>query len=450
MRMLMICVMGMALGSCVSPAHRETSSAKSRPNVLLIFTDDQGYADASCYGGAIPTPHMDSLAHDGARFTQWYAASSICTPSRFGLLTGRYPSRSRDRLLGPLMFLEGGDKQRGIHPNETTIAQVLGESGYRTALIGKWHLGHGDVGFLPTRHGFKTFYGHTGGCVDYFTMRYGITQDWYRNETYEDTTGYATDVLTEDAVKFLEARRGDDQPFFLYLAYNAPHFAKGWDVGRQQTVNCMQPRGQDMSRVRDIADPIRAQYAAMVLALDDGVGRVLEALERSGHVRDTLVIFMSDNGGDPDYGGSNAPLRGEKATLFEGGIRVPGMMRWPGRIAAGSVVESPTGGIDLFPTLCALAGIDAAPYQPDGIDLSPWILKGKPIAERELLFELHTASALRQGRWKLLRTKAGEEMLFDLVADPSETTNRASQQPEDVSRMKRRLDQLLAQTKASS
>ncbi|MBW3541905.1 MAG: sulfatase-like hydrolase/transferase, partial [Planctomycetes bacterium] len=389
--------------------------AAERPNVLLIFTDDQGWGDVSCYHSEIPTPHIDSLARDGAKFTSWYAASSICTPSRFGLLTGRYPSRSRDRLLGALMRLWDSDADRGIRAEETTVAEVLQKQGYGTALIGKWHLGHGNVERLPLRHGFESFYGHASGCVDFFTMRYGIAPDWYRDEKLIDETGYATDLLTDEAVRFLH-RQETQRPFFLYLAYNAPHYGKGYDPGKREVTNILQARPEDLARVEDIEDPTRRVFAAMVRSLDDGIGRVLAALKERGIEENTLVVFMTDHGGDPDYGGANGPLRGEKATLFEGGIRVPCLMRWPGRIRPGIVHDFVGSGLDLFPTFCRLAGVDPGPYRCDGVDLSQYLFerRGKPPENRELFWELAEEAALRSGPWKYVRTADGTESLFNL------------------------------------
>ena len=426
------------------------SVVSDRPNILLIFTDDQGMNDLSCYGSEIPTPNIDTLATDGMKFNSWYVASSICTPSRYGLITGHYPSRSKDRLLGPLMFLEDRDKTRGIQTGETTIATVLGKSGYETNLIGKWHLGHGDKKRLPTRHGFEHFYGHTGGCVDYFTMRYGIRPDWYQNEKHVDRVGYATTEITDAAVRYLKTDRSQEKPFFLYLSYNAPHFGKGWDVGRQQTINFMQSRESDLKRVVGIDDPIRRQFAAMVLALDDGVGRVLAALNETGLDKNTMVIFMADNGGDPKYGGSNKPFRGQKATLFEGGIRVPCLMRWPGKIKSGSTTEAAVGAIDLFPTFCQMAGVNPAPYKPDGLDLGSLLTKGKIDKDRELLFELHTASALRVGDWKVLQPKEGPAMLFHLGRDPHEQNDLAARESKVLTRLQARRVSLLQQTQFSN
>ena len=435
-------VLAIALGCSSTPGGTLESK---RPNIVLIFTDDQGMNDVGCYGSEIPTPHTDSLARDGLRFTSWYVASSICTPSRFGLLTGRNPSRSQDLLLGALMFLGPGDKSRGIHKGETTYAEMLRNHGYHTALIGKWHLGHGEKHFLPTRHGFETFIGHTGGCIDYFTMQYGNRPDWYQGEKRVPASGYATRLITDEVEKFLGRQKDAARPFYLHLAYNAPHFGKGWDEKKSTVVNIMQPHPDDLKRVGSVRDPLRREFAAMTVALDDGIGRVLQAIDDNGLRRDTLVIFMTDHGGDPRYGGSNTPFRGNKATLFEGGIRVPCLMRWPGRIAPGSVSDDVASALDLFPTFCRLAGADASPYLLDGKDLTP-ILTGAAGGERELFWELGSHAELKRGSWRALRRRnwkyvripAGEEFLFNLEADPYETTNQAEKQPRIFEEMRGR------------
>ena len=409
----------------------EVVQADDRPNVVLIFTDDQGFHDVGCYGSEIPTPHIDSLARDGLKFNHWYSASSICTPSRFGLLTGRNPARSQDQLLSALMFLSSEDEARGIRAHETTIAELLSKAGYRTALVGKWHLGHGAKRFLPTRHGFDQFFGHTGGCVDFFTMRYGNTPDWYRGEDLVDVTGYATNVITDEAIRFLNQQE-DDKPFFLYLSYNAPHFGKGWNDGEVQTVNQLQPPPADLARVSQIGDITRRKYAAKVVNLDDAIGRVLTRIDDLDMSEKTLVIFITDHGGDPKYGGSNLPLRGDKATLFEGGIRVPCLMRWNGTIAAGDEADELYWSLDVAPTLAKLAQIAQPLPSFDGIDISPRLLSDSWTKPKRNLYwqtgkhdELGRGNwiALRSTKWKYVQDDSGGEFLFDIESDPFEKQN---------------------------
>ncbi|MEM9017610.1 MAG: sulfatase-like hydrolase/transferase, partial [Verrucomicrobiota bacterium] len=437
-----------ALATIVSPSLFAQSEAPP-PNILLILTDDQGYRDVGSYGAEFPTPNIDRLAREGLRFTQFYAASSICTPSRFGLLTGMNPSRSQDRLLGALMFMADEDKSRGIRDHETTIAEVLrDEAGYDTALIGKWHLGHGDRDFLPPSHGFDLFIGHTGGCIDFFTMTYGVIPDWYHNEEIVSENGYATELITEEANHYL-ARRAEDpeKPFFLFLAYNAPHFGKGYSPADGKPVNLMQPQASDLKRVETISDKIRREFAAMTTSLDDGVGRVLKALDENGQSERTLVIFLTDHGGDPTYGGANEPFRGKKATLFEGGIRVPAMFRWPGKIKAGSSNDDPAWAIDLFPTFCELAGIDLNFVQPhDGISLAS-VLEGAAFeTNREFLWETGSHAELGRERWlalrkgdlKYVRSPEEGEFLFDIASDPEEKANLKESRNSEFKRLRSR------------
>ena len=418
------------------------ASAAPRPNVILIFSDDQGYNDVSCFGGEIPTPNIDSIARNGAKFTDFYVASPVCTPSRFSLLTGRYPNRSQDQLLGPLMFVEGPDLQRGIHKGETTLAEMLKGKGYRTALAGKWHLGHGEKHYLPTNHGFDTFLGHTGGCIDYFTMKYGNRPSWYRDTTFKEESGYATDIITEEAIRFINA--GDQEPFFLYLAYNAPHFAKSWDDGNNQFLHLLQAKPEDIAAFSHIQDWDRRVYAAMVKAMDDGIGRILGNLKERGIAENTLVIFICDNGADPKYGGSNLPLRGAKHTLWEGGIRVPAVMQWPGRIQPGVVIDQPASALDIVPTVTKFAKVDTSGLTLDGIDLAPALFRGRS-TPRYLYFNRGFDMALRFGRWKYIRDRASEPALFDLRRDPTEQNDLAAKRPEKLAELMAAHDAISAQ-----
>ena len=429
-----------------------SAASSPRPNIIFIFTDDQGVNDVGCYGSEIPTPRIDRLAREGMRFSQFYAASSICTPSRYGLFTGRYPHRSKDHLLGALMFLAEGDAHRGLRQGEQTYVSLLRQAGYRTALVGKWHLGHGDEQFWPTRHGFDSFYGHTGGCVDFFTLRYGNQPDWYRGREIVPTDGYATDVITDEAIAIIQQHasasrsESDPRPLYLHLSYNAPHFGKGWDAAAESTKNVMQPKPSDLEKVQGIKEPVRRAFAAKVIGLDASIGKVLDELDRQKMSNDTLVIFMTDHGGDPEYGGSNLPLRGDKATLFEGGIRVPCIVRWPERIAAGSESDTVACAIDWFPTFCDVVGMDRNRFPLDGKSLLT-VLQGQldQTSSRTLVWrtgahaELDRKSwlAIRDGDWKWVRPPGVQAMLFDLASDPNEARDLASDHPDVAARLAR-------------
>ena len=410
------------------------ANAAERPNILFIFSDDQGINDVSCYGSEIKTPNIDSIAKKGIQFQSFYVAAPVCTPSRFGLLTGRYPNRSKDNLLQALMFVEGKDDHRGIRSDETTVAQVLQKSGYKTAIIGKWHLGHGEAEFFPTKHGFDYWYGTTGGCVDYFTLKYGYKPDWYRNGEALEESGYSTDLLTKDAVRYLEEQKGD-KPFFLYLAYTAPHYGKGWDEQNKKLTNILQAKESDRARFPQIVDANRREFAGMVAAMDDGIGEVLETLKRKKLESKTLVIFACDNGADPRYGGSNRPFRGQKTDLFEGGIRVPCVAQWPGKLKPRTIVHDPVTALDFFPTFCALAGAETNGMSPDGNNIVNLLLKRQSLPERDLVWKTPNAEAVRRGEWKYLRT-GKETMLFNLKDDPYERNNLAKENEKLVQDLK--------------
>ncbi|MCG8648815.1 MAG: sulfatase-like hydrolase/transferase, partial [Pirellulales bacterium] len=339
---------------CVTSAPARAAKENPLPNIVFIFSDDQGYHDVGCYGSEIATPHLDKLAGEGMRWTQFYSASSICTPSRYGLFTGRYAHRSKDELLGALMFLAPEDANRGIRTGERTYVSKLQQAGYQTSLVGKWHLGHGSKEFWPTAHGFDTFFGHTGGCVDFFTLNYGNRPDWYRDRQLVETNGYATDVITDEAIAVIQRASQTDKPLYLHVAYNAPHFGKGWNEQQGAPENVMQAKPADLEKVRHIQDPLRRSFAAKVVGMDESIGRLMGALEDHGLADNTLVIFMTDHGGDPKYGGSNLPLRGGKATLFEGGIRVPCIVKWPGRVPPGTTSSQVACAVDWFATFAEL------------------------------------------------------------------------------------------------
>ena len=444
----------LAVLGLVTPAQEESSPPVRRPSVLLIVADDLGYGDVGCFGGDVPTPHIDSIAAEGARLTDWYVASPVCTPSRYSLLTGRYPQRAQGGLDRVLMTFDAAHDARGLTAEEETLAARLKRAGYATALIGKWHLGHGEARHWPTRHGFQSFYGAIGGCTDYYTHRYAHVPLWYRDEEPLAETGYSTDLLSAEAERFLRSR-GGDEPFFLLLSYLAPHYGKsiaGEVEGEEHTlitspfgaartdprtgrsiqpVNTLQVLPSDLAAFAHVADEKRRYYCAMVKALDDGVGRVLAALEEAGLERDTLVLFTADNGADrtASSAGSSGLLRGGKHSLWEGGIRVPAALRWPTRVPPGTVLGQPASTLDLFPTLCALAGVAVDDLPLDGIDLGPALLGGEEI-ERDLYWRHGSKRALRRGRWKLL---GGE--LYDLAEDPGEERDLSAAHPERVAEL---------------
>ncbi len=421
------------LSTAVNAPAQALAKTESKPNILFILADDLGIGDLSCYGSEIKTPNIDSIAKNGLKFEQYYVACSVCTPSRFGMLTGKYPNRSHDKMLSALMFLEEKDDHRGIRADETTIAEVLHTNGYRTAVIGKWHLGHGEPEFFPERHGFDYSYGTLGGCVDYFSHNYGNKPDWTRSDKEITEEGYATDLITGEAVKFLRDQKVE-KPFFLFLTYTSPHYGKGVNPQTKRLTNILQAKPEDRARVTNITDSNRLEYAAMVMSMDDGVGTVLKALQEQKLDKNTLIIFASDNGGDPQYGGNNKPFRGGKFNLFEGGIRVPCVMQWIGKIKAASTTKQLASGLDFFPTFCAMVGVSTNAFTLDGMDISSVLFEQKTFA-RDMFWELPNAAVLRRGDWKYFKN-ARAEMLFNLATDPAESKNVIAQHPDLVKQLK--------------
>jgi arylsulfatase A-like enzyme len=353
------------------------------------------------------------------RFTDFYVAAPVCTPSRYALLTGKQPFRS-DGLTTALMPSD----RHGLDREETTIAEVLQGAGYRTACIGKWHLGRLDPAYHPCHHGFDRFYGFQGGLVDYYRHAYAAEPDWWRDTDPLIEEGYVTDLLTDEACRFI--RSAGEAPFFLFLSYSAPHYARD----REGNI-ILQGRVSDAGAFPGITDPKRREYAAMVRALDEGVERVVRTVAESGLSEETLVLFISDNGPELAWGGTCHPLRGAKRSLYEGGIRVPAIAAWPGRIEAGRVVDRPCSTLDLFPSFCGLAGADGGGSPLDGDDIMPVLLGGAG-PDRDLLWRYGNTDAIRRGNWKLVR-RNGVSELYDLAGDPGETTSLAADHP-DLSR----------------
>ncbi len=389
---------------------------KRRPNIVVIVSDDQGYADSSCYDHPkeVDTPNIDRLADEGVRLTNGYASAYVCAPTRAGLLTGRYQQR--------FGFYSGPDSRVGIPLSEVTIADLLKMEGYATAVIGKWHVGL-EPEYRPLQRGFDEFYGFLGhGAHDYFKLE--ITSEHnsiYRNEKPINDTGYLTNNLAREAVSFIA--RHCKRPFFLYLPFNAVHWP-------------LQALHEHMERF-NTGDQNRDIYLAMLTCMDEAIGRVLEALKRTGVDDNTLIIFFSDNGGARRNRANNGLLRDFKQTVYEGGIRVPFIVRWPGQLPKGMVCDEPVISLDVMPTICAAIGIelpDGKEY--DGRNMLP-ALRGQaqtPLHNALFWCDGTDQWAVRAGKWKLLNFKGSLE-LYDLHADISEKHNLKDENPQIVERL---------------
>ncbi len=427
------------------------------PNFILIVADDLGYGDLGCYGGQARTPHLDRLAAEGVRFTDFHSNGSVCSPTRAALLTGRYPHRLGIETALPTDWHDNGlgaPRNRG----EVTLATRLSAAGYATAIFGKWHLGkHMDSN--PVRHGFDEFRGLTCGCGDYFAKldRTGV-EDWWHNETRVEESGYVTEVLTDHAVRFIGEQR--HRPFFLYLPHLAIHFP--WqtpddaDRGTRQpgvAFNSNEP-GPNSKLGPHTPEEVAQTVVRMIESLDAGVGRVLAALREHNLDERTLVVFTSDNGGYRRYAkawtqgiSNNGPLRGQKGDVHEGGHRVPGIARWPGRIPAGRVTTATAMSMDLAPTFLEFAGLDAPATGSakafDGVSLVPLLTEDAALLERALFWR-HTGPggprAVRLGPWKLVQPPGRQPAeLYRLDKDLGEAQDRATAEPERVARLQQLL-----------
>ncbi|MFL6334985.1 MAG: sulfatase-like hydrolase/transferase [Pyrinomonadaceae bacterium] len=402
-----------------------------RPNVLYIMADDLGWGDLSCYGRPdYRTPNLDRLASEGVRFTQAYSASPVCTPTRCAFVTGRYPARTPVGLEEPLAWKKQLVEQKrdvGLAPEHPTVASLLKAAGYHTALVGKWHLGYLPK-YSPLKSGFEEFFGIMSGGADYFSHKDANGEgDLFEAEVPVERVGYTTDLLTERAVEYL--RRRHDAPFFLSLNYTAPHWP--WEGPRDESFSRALGQGYNAFT----SGGSLKVYAEMMKSLDEGVGRVLRALEETGHARSTLVLFTSDNGGERfSY---NWPFTGSKFDLHEGGIRVPAIARWPGRIPAGRTTEQVAVTMDWTATILAAAGGRPHPDYPlDGADLLP-VLRGERAAfERTLFWRNDVQGAARAGRWKYLKDGEKGERLFDLQADEHEQADARNSRGEIFERLK--------------
>jgi arylsulfatase A-like enzyme len=420
-------------GAAIAAGMPSLAQSRSiRPNILFILADDLGYGDLSCYGRPdYQTPHLDHLAKQGVRFVNAYSASPVCTPTRCAFITGRYPARTRVGLEEPLT--EKGDlgeraKFLGLPPEHPTVASLLKQSGYQTALIGKWHLGY-LPNFGPMQSGFDEFFGIMSGAADFFTHKdMRGDSDLYEGKVPVERIGYTTEMLTERAVEYISNHGKRLSPFYLSLHYTAPHWP--WEGPRDLEVSRALGRGYEGFT----AGGSLKTYAAMMKSLDDGIGEVLRALDRAGLTRNTLVIFTSDNGGERfSY---NWPFRGQKFSLFEGGIRVPAIVHWPGTVPVGVVTEQAAITMDWTATFLAAgnARVDSA-YPLDGNNLLPVIRGTQPVYERTFFWRTSLQDAALQGHWKYVKDGA-QEYLFDLSVDAREQANFRELNPTMFTRLR--------------
>jgi len=474
------------LGGCDFLGRVNESDDNELPNIVVIWGDDLGQGEISCYGGEIPTPNIDSIARNGARFTDFYASNPTCAPCRYSFVTGQHHNRTYKT------NVEG----------RTTLPKVLKKRGYISAIIGKWHMNPivpksqedlktarrlgmptANLTWMPTEHGFDYYYGHwypTYFChdKDATIWRRLVSKDfnvkpWFKSTGELDPPkGYATDLLTEDSASFIHSVP-KDKPFFLWLPYNAPHYGHGIVSGKEDLANnqdntCwIDPKGgapqkgrisgqeirisntlaakpEDVELFKDTKNRKRRFFKAMVKSMDDGVGEILKVLKETGRLENTIVIFTSDQGSDEtrSSAGNNRPFRGAKHTQWEGGLRVPFVMQWPRRMKAGSVIEQVGSHIDMFPTFCGITNIKTDGMLVDGIDITAAMLKGKIIRRDLFWYEQHPAikphSVFRRGKWKL-----ADDQLYNLDKDPYETTNLAEKYPQKIQELKKAHEAIL-------
>lgn len=418
------------LGFAASVLGRPHLAAGRRPNILLIVIDDLGWNDVGYQGSKVLTPNIDRLAAAGLRLEQHYVAPT-CSPTRTALLTGRFPSRYG--VLGPT-------NEQVFQPGDVTLASVLHGGGYETTLIGKWHLGSAPE-WGPNQHGFDYAYGSLAGGVHPYNHRYKhgpYSTTWHRNGQLIEEEGHVTDLLGQEAVARIEAAANSDDPFFMYLAFTAVH------------IPIAEPEQWTAMYEGRIDDPSRKRFAACASHMDHWVGELISALERTGQRDDTLIVFTSDNGAQEHWNGvgeypgdeglesptlgSNTPLRGWKGALYEGGIRVPAFVNYPRAIKPGTLT-APVHIADWMPTLCGLAASPAPKdHGFDGIDTWP-VLHDGDLPVRTMYWRTSSQHAVRHGDWKLIEFDDGTRQLFDLAADPCETTDRAADLPERVSEL---------------
>jgi arylsulfatase A-like enzyme len=437
-RLLLIALCALAVCGGMLPS--ALAAQIERPNIVYVLTDDQGWNDIGYHGSDVMTPNIDRLAAEGAKLEQFYAYTT-CSPTRVGLLTGRNPAR-----FGVLAPLGATTK---VQPGDAILPQTLKRLGYTTHITGKWHIGETPE-HRPLKYGFTTSYGYLRGQIDPYTHRYkfGNHITWHRNDEFIEEPGHVTDLIADEAVRVIES--AGDQPFFLYIAHHSPHY----------------PINESPQWIEPYEDKIediwRRHFAASITHVDATIGRIIDALDRTGLRKRTIFVYSSDNGGQKSWSapereyngryaahttlGDNTPLRGWKTDLYEGGIRVPAFVNWPGQVPAGRTVSGVTHVLDWAPTLIRLAGGEVDPeWKLDGDDIWP-LISGQSDSLGTRSFYWHTPRdrAVRQGDWKLVVTGRDQRKaeLFHLADDPNETTDLAARQPQRVEELKKLFEAL--------
>nr|WP_294896715.1 sulfatase-like hydrolase/transferase [uncultured Pedobacter sp.] len=427
MKKIISCVFLLAIMVNAACSQQKKTAKNTKPNVIIILSDDAGYADYGAYGGKeIPTPNIDALIASGVKFTNAYVTASVCAPSRAGLITGRYQQRfgfENNQSGAPTAGFTKEDM--GIDPKENTFGDEMRGNGYRTLAVGKWHLGDQEKHF-PLNRGFDEFYGFVGGHRSFFPIKGKVSADEviHNNKTIvpESKVTYLTDMWTDKAISFMKQK--SDKPFFIYLAYNAVHTPvdskkKYWD------------------QFSFIADSGRRAYAGLMASLDENVGRLRQTLKENNLDENTLVFFLNDNGGATNNSSDNGPLRGMKGSVWEGGIRVAMSMVWKNHLPQHITYDKPVNSLDFLPTaLAATGGKQIGKNKLDGKNLFPYIKgKDKAIPHEDLFWKRGVSAAIREGNWKLIRVETDPILLFDLSKDLSETKNIAQENPEVVKRL---------------
>jgi arylsulfatase A-like enzyme len=429
------------------PASQANRSQK--PNIVFLYADDMGFGDLGCFGNQeVKTPHLDRMASEGMRLTDFHVTAPICCPSRSGFLTGRYPQRNglftniRNDMVNyghrysRLEYATSPEMTQGLDPREVTIAQALKRAGYTTGVVGKWDSGRDDP-YLPLQRGFDFFYGFANTGIDYWTHeRYGVPSMFRGNQLIKEK-GYATELFRREVLRLIDENK--NRPFFLYVPFNAPHGPSNFEKTGPQAPE---------EYIRLYGDPpgtARMRYLANITCLDAAAGAILQRLKQQGLDDNTLVIFATDNGATSI--GRNKPFRGWKGEMYEGGIRVPCIARWPGRIRPGGSSDEFTSTLDMLPTFLGLAGAQPPPnVKLDGFDILPVLTQGAVSPRKEQFWELRGARAARVDDWKwILETKRGElpldnapGELYDLSADPGEQRDFAKARPDVLKRVRER------------